>query len=133
MVPLEVFNRQFEEVNEDNQDIDVPFEMAVAQGKMRKRVHKREQCNDYEMRYVELAEQEEKLRYTYDWRTFFNKNLRYKRPYCMNSHLFEEKPSDDGTLPDYDHDMEMGELYSDSSEEPDTEDEKEEEKKQIEQ
>ena len=130
MVPLEEFNKQFEEVNED---IDVPFEMAVAQGKMRKRVHKREQCNDYEMRYVELAEQEEKLRYTYDWRTFFNKNLRYKRPYCMNSHLFEEKPSDDGTLPDYDHEMEMGELYSDSSEEPDTEEEKEEEKKEIEQ
>ena len=99
---------------------------------MRKRTHKREQCNDYEMRYVELAELEERLRYTYDWRNFFAKNLRYKRPFCMNSHLYYEKPSEDGTLPEDEVEMEMGELYSDSSEEPDTEEEKEEEKKEVE-
>lgn len=75
------------------------------------------------MRYVELAELEEKLRFTYDWRNFFNKNLRFKRPFVLNSHLYYERPSEDGTLPEDEQEMEMGELYSDSSDEPDTEQE----------
>ena len=111
MIPLEDFNRGFE-----TDPVD-PFEIACSQGKIRKRVMNKEQCNEYERRYVEIAELEEKLRYTYAWRHFFAKNLRYKRPYTMNSHLFCERPSPDGTLPEDDG---VGEVFSDSSEEPDS-------------
>lgn len=108
MDSLEEFNRRFEKEPVD------PFEIACSQGKVRKRVHNREQCNDYEKRYVEIAELEEKLRYTYAWRHFFAENLRYKRPYCMNSHLYYERPSEDGTIPEDDG---VGEVFSDSSDE----------------
>ena len=86
----------------------------------------KEQCNEYERRYVEIAELEEKLRYTYAWRHFLAKNLRYKRPYAMNSQVYCERPSPDGTLPE---DDEMGEIFSDSSEEPESN--QEEEKKTV--
>ena len=113
MISLEQFNRSYET------DIIPPFEVACSQGKIRKRVIKREQCNAYEEAYVKIADGEEKLRYTYAWRHFFAKNLRFKRPYVINSNLYYERPSIDGTLPEEDQVNEMGDIHSDTSEEPD--------------
>jgi len=125
MISLEEFNRRFEEpVN--------AFDIACSQGRIRKRTTKLEQCNEYEKRYVEIAELEEKLRYTYAWRHFFAKNLRYKRPFIMNSHLYYERPSPDGTLPEDDDMMVgMGEFLSDSSEDEDSQAEIEAPKEEV--
>ena len=43
----------------------------------------------------------------------------------MNSHLFYEPPSEDGTLPEDDHMIEMGEILSDTSSDDETETDKE--------
>mmetsp|Transcript_3421 Transcript_3421/g.4527 ORF Transcript_3421/g.4527 Transcript_3421/m.4527 type:complete len:120 (-) Transcript_3421:1343-1702(-) len=58
---------------------------------------------------------------TYSWRSFFAKNLRYKRPFLINSHYFYEKPSDDGTLPEDDL---MGDILSESSSDDESEERK---------
>ena len=79
----------------------------------------RDMCNEMEERYVQIAEIEENLRYTYDWRGFFAKNLRYKKPFCLNSQMYTEMPSRDGTVPEEDRFL-MGDVMSDTSEEPDS-------------
>ena len=61
----------------------------------------------------------------YSWRSIFAKNLQYKRPFLLNSHLFYEKPSKDGTLPDNDEDMEEGDIHSETSSEEEEEEKKE--------
>ena len=50
MIPLEDFNRSYDEEQED------PFDIACSQGHIRKRVTSRDQCNEYEARFVEIAE-----------------------------------------------------------------------------
>ncbi len=114
MTLLEDFNRKYEEY------VD-PFDIATSQGNIRKRTENRSQCNEREERYCEIAEIEEKLRFTYAWRHFFAQNLRYKRPFIMNSHLFYDRPSHDGTLPE-DDDMMIGmdEFLSDTSDDEDS-------------
>ena len=47
----------------------------------------------------------------------------------MNSHLYYERPSPNGTLPEDDFMTEMGEILSDTSEDEDTAREQEEQKK----
>lgn len=72
----------------------------------------------------------------YSWRKLFAKNLKYKRSFNLNSHLYNEPPSEDGTVPENERFMTMGEVLSDTSDEPDsdkeeTKEEKKEEKKKI--
>lgn len=60
----------------------------------------------------------------YGWRSIFSKNLRYKRPFLMNSYNFYEQPSEDGTLPEDDHMAElaeMGDILSDTSSDDESE------------
>ena len=109
MISLEEFNMSL-----DQEDPVDPFEIACSWGKIRKKVQKRAKCNEYEEAYVKIAELDNKLRYTYSWRHFFAKYLRYKRPYCMNTHAFYERPSPDGTLPQ--DEIGIGEILSDTSE-----------------
>lgn len=84
MLNLEEFNRSFEK------DFEDAFDIAYSNGSIRKRVTNREMCNDYELRHVEIAELEQKLKYTYSWRKYFSKHLKYKRPFNLNSHLYNE-------------------------------------------
>ena len=53
MLSLEHFNRSFEK------EIVDPFEIAVSQGRIRKRTSSLAQCSDREKRYVEIAALEE--------------------------------------------------------------------------
>jgi len=108
MIPLEEFNRQFETAPR-------PFDVAVSMGHIRPRISNLAQCNLKEKRHVEIAELEEKLRYMYGWRTFFAANMRFKRPFLVNSHFFEERPSANGTLPEDDDIEIMGEILSDET------------------
>ena len=78
-----------------------------------------DKCNPHEKRYIEIAILEEKLRNIYSWRHFFNKNLRYKRPFTLNSHLYYERPSKDGTLPEEELNFAMGDVLSDTSDDSD--------------
>lgn len=78
------------------------------------------------MRFIEIARLNEKLRLIYGWRSIFAKNLKYKRPFLMNSHFFYEKPSADGTLPEIDNMMEEGDILSETSSEEEEEEEKKE-------
>ena len=48
----------------------------------------------------------------------------------MNSHLYTERPNIDDPVPEQDQVDQMGDIHSDTSEEPSTEEEKEEEKKE---
>ena len=48
----------------------------------------------------------------------------------MNSHLYTERPNIDDPVPEEDQVDQMGDIHSDTSEEPSTEEEKEEEKKE---
>ena len=72
---------------------------------------------------VEIAEGEIKLHHMYDWQEIFPSALRYKKPFILNGHLFTERPSPDGTLPDgeLDNDGQAEELLTDTSEDTDTE------------
>ena len=81
MLSLEEFNER----NEERQD---GFDIACSRGQIRKKVTNRSKCNDYETRYVEIADLDEKLRMIYSWRHFFSKSLRYKRPFLLNAHFF---------------------------------------------
>ena len=40
------------------------------------------------MLYMKIAEINEGLRLTYEWRQLFAKNLKYKRPFLMNSYFY---------------------------------------------
>ena len=101
MISLEEFTKQMAHGGEQIDPYEIAFEHAVSQGKIRKRTRSYfdKNANDYEKAYINIARIEERLRYIYGWRHFFAKHLRYKRPYCLNSHLFYERPSPDGTLP----------------------------------
>jgi len=114
MRSLEEFNKSF-----DEEDFN-PFDTAYSLGQIRKRVTNLENCNDHERKYVEIAVLEERLRCVYEWRQYFAKNLRYKRPFCLNSHLFYDRPSKDGTIPEDEQMIAMGDVLSDSSDEPDS-------------
>ena len=52
MISLEEFNKSYEK------EIIDPFELAVSQGRIRKRVTTRAMCNIVEERHVEIAELE---------------------------------------------------------------------------
>ena len=49
----------------------------------------------------------------------------------MNSHLYYDRPSPDGTLPEQDIIGTIGEIHSDTSEEPDTQQEEEEKEEET--
>lgn len=115
MLSLEEFNEGLD-MRED------PFELAHLRNQIRKHITRQEYCNEREQKYIELAAIDEKLRLMYNWRSFFDKNLRYKRPILFNSHFFNEKPGFDGALPDVsdddeDLDLERTEEISDDESE----------------
>ena len=124
MIPLEEFTKQLAHGGEAIDPYEIAFEHAVSQGRIRKRTrgYYDKNANDYEKAYIDIARIEERLRYVYGWRHFFAKHLRYRRPYCLNSHLFYERPSPDGTLPQDDG---LEEIFSDTSEDSETEEEEE--------
>ena len=64
----------------------------------------------------------------YDWQDFLPKSLNYKKPFILNGHMFTEKPSPDGTLPDeLVNDGQAEVLLTESSEEEETVEEESEE------
>ena len=93
MYKLEEFTRNLEGESTS------PFELAAAAGKIKKKTTSVEMCNDYEKSWVDYYAVQEKLRFTYDWRHFFKKYLRFKRPFIANGHFFYDKPSHDGVVP----------------------------------
>ena len=131
MFNLEDFNRRLEVEKVS------PFDIAKEARKIRKNVTTIEKCNEYEHSWINYFAAQEKLRYIYDWRHFFKKYLRFKRPFVANGHFFYEKPSWDGTVPEdlRDDDFFTGaKIFEESSEDIDSEEERkkaqeEEEKK----
>ena len=55
--------------------------------------------NDWEKRYYQIAEQEEILKYMYQWKEKLIPHLNYRRPFLVNAQEFVKRPSEDGTLP----------------------------------
>ena len=68
----------------------------------------------------------------YDWQDFIPKSTPYKKPFILNGHMFTEKPSPDGTLPDdLVNDGQAEDLLTESSEDEETPEEEPEEEEQI--
>ena len=82
MYSLEEFNRKFDDSKM------TAFDLAAASGKIRKRTENESQCNDYERSWLKYFEAQEKLRFIYDWKQFFKKSLRFKKPFVLNGHFY---------------------------------------------
>ena len=72
--------------------------------------------NDWEKRYYQIAQQEEALKYMYQWKDYLVPDLTYRKPFLVNAHEFTKRPSENGTLPIDSH---TGELKLPNGPEPD--------------
>ena len=117
MRPLGEYNKKHD------RDPKTPLEIAQDEGKVRKSRKDVAGCDEWERRFVEIATLEQQLHHVYDWQEFFPQSMRYKKPFVLNGHLFTERPSPDGTLPDdhFDHDGQAEDLLTDTSEDEETE------------
>ena len=110
-----------------DEELKSPFELAKDMYRVKK-WKKLKECDDWEKRWIEVTECEQQIHYMYDWQDFLPKSLNYKKPFILNGHMFTEKPSPDGTLPDeLVNDGQAEVLLTDSSEEEETVEEESEE------
>ena len=66
------------------------LEVAQDMRKVRRKCGSIEECSKTERRWVEICELSERLRYIYQWPTFFKQGIKFKTPFIVNGHMFRE-------------------------------------------